>query len=212
MFSYGFLSAKERSISLLKENINVSLPGYLIEEVINVSEDEYYIGFKLNNANFNKEPVKLEKGICNEFTSVFKKIPANPASKKITIRVNRIFVYDVLLSESKLLGVELNISFVEKHDTYYIELFRSTVSVNNRGSQKEQIIRALETSIKAFNIRNSIDKLNKYKEPIETLNQNPINEISLKSFMEVDRTKRGIFRTYSDFLLQYPRYVNCLFY
>jgi hypothetical protein len=203
-----FVSGKEKVISLKKETIEFPLTGYSIEEIINVTKDDNYIGFELSNANFQKYPVRFEKSISEEFSSLLSRFPSGEPKQKILIRVNWIFLYEVQLEEQKLTTTELNLSFIEKNDSGFVELYRGAVSVQNHRNQKLNILDAIDSCLQGFTRRATENKLCRKEQPIEKLIINPLDHEDIESFVNIDRTHRGIYWTYDDFFYNTPDTVS----
>lgn len=193
------LSAKEKIISLKKQMLQLPPAGFVVENVINASYDDMYIGFDLSTANYQKQPVRFAKNIKDEFMFLFNKAEVQNAHKKIIIRINWIFLYEIQLEENTLSATELNLSFIEKKDTSYVELYRGAVSVNEFHDQKKNIVKAIETCFDNFYHRYSENKLIPAEYPIRTLMDNPLKNEDIQSFMQTFRDYKGIFRTYDDF-------------
>lgn len=203
LFIPGLSFAKEHVISLKKESLDILPIGYSITEVINVSGEDKYIGFRLSYSNFQKEPVLFQNGIAEDLaTFLLPKIPKT--GTEIILRVNNIFHYEVLLEETMLVITEMNLSFIQKQGTTFIEIYRSAVSTHQSKKQSKNIVACLELSFEQFNERASKNLLNTKEEPISQLLTNPLTYSSLEDFMKVDRTKKGLFWTYDDYFFNTP--------
>jgi hypothetical protein len=195
--------AKNHVISLKAETADFIPPGIRVTDVINVSGEEKYLGFTLSNSTFDKEPVTFEESISATLKAFL--LPQNPdAENQIIIRVNNIFLYEVLLEENSLVTTEMNLSFIKLSDTSFIELYRAAVSSNKTRNQKKNIIACLQIAFTGFANRSAANLLNTAKQPISQLMTNPLDQFSLVDFLDMDRAKAGIYRTFDDFFCNTP--------
>jgi hypothetical protein len=199
----GMAIARDHVISLKPENAEFIPPEIRVTDVINVSGEEKYLGFTLSSSSFDKEPVIFNESISATLKSFL--LPQNPnGENEIIIRVNNIFLYEILLEENILVTTEMNLSFIKLIDSTFVELYRSAVSSNKTRNQRKNIVECLELAFDGFAKRSAANLVSTAKQPISQLMINPLDQFSFADFIAMDRATAGIYWTFDDFFYNTP--------
>jgi hypothetical protein len=197
------LMANEKVISLQSYYTEVELHNYYFEDIINVTGEVHYLGFVLSSVNFDKEPIRFEKDLSTELKSYL-----NPLFRKkeigITLRINKIFNYEILTSEGTQAFSEMNLSFLVKEGEYYSEIYRSAITAQGR-KHKKIIMDAIDASLYKFEQRANRGKLDWNLVSAIEIDQNPILDFNYSKFNETNRSHtKGIFWDFDDYFYNTP--------
>lgn len=197
------LMAKEKIISLRSYFTEIEVNKFYFEDIINTTGEIHYLGFVLSSANFDKEPIRFEKDLTTEFKSYL-----TPLFKKketgITLRINKIFHYEIITSEGTQAFNEMNLSFLVKEGEYYSEIYRSAITTQGR-KHKKIIMDAIDASLYKFAQRANKGKLDWNLVSAIEIDQNPILEFNYSKFNETNRSDiKGIFWDFDDYFYNTP--------
>ncbi len=205
------LPAKDLLINLDKQEIDIPNRHYIIAKVINTTEDDHCIGYVLSSADYHRIPVYLEHGIEKDIATFLKnQMDGSIWGEALIIRINRLFIYEILFEESRISNVELNISFIKAESGHYTEIYRAALvsekstSFGKANHIRKNIAAAFQEAFNKFEQNRKSNRLISINLSKEELVQNPFKSFSEEAFVKTDRKKKGIFWTYDDFFFNLP--------
>ena len=209
LFAISNLVADEHYISLEKFKLNLDSLEFYIEDIIDVRQEKQCIGFVQKGINRQKIPAYFNKGIKEEFKGLLSKsLSRNNNSQPLIIRINKLFIYEVTYLDKEVAIAELNISFITKKNTVYYEIFMGGTAVEKYGidvtnSHGKNIKKAIEKCFNQFNERIREGKIKEKMLTLKELYINPLHNIKFE-IITADNYKKGIFKTYFDFINNTP--------
>jgi hypothetical protein len=180
------------------------LPGYFIEKVISTQSVDSCIGFVQVGQSDKKVAAFFYTRIANEISLFLNNsIVREPGTKPLILQVNRLRIYEMTYAKAEISVCQLNLSFLEKSDTGYIELFNSSAEIHRYGVDvttlhEVNIATAFDSCFSAFNNRSLSGTLAKRQIPAEQFGTDPLEDPSYYPIFR-DSPKKGIYRSFYDF-------------
>jgi hypothetical protein len=195
------LSAQEFNIELNKGKHQLSFDNLRIDSIIDARIEKKYVGYVHNSkpAFFNSSLTDYLKSILSiqNFT--------NDKNSNLIIRVNKLLIYDQISTNSQSTNVEMNLSFIEKRNSKYYEVFQSAVNhIKNQNFVLKNIytmniITAFEISINQYLERKNSRKLNENNMRETALFENPLVKKIDYPVNKIQKFKKGIYDSFYDF-------------
>ena len=118
----------KRSVTISLDNRKPELPlnfPFFIESVLDGRSVPYALGMGRKGAGSQIAPVFFEKEMTDELLAFIRTSnPAGEGRRPVTMRVNKLYVYESQLTNLELAGLEINLSFLEKDASgHWVELY-----------------------------------------------------------------------------------------
>lgn len=210
-FSLPFLIAADvHSIYLRDFSLALSEFDYYVEKVIDVRDAGNYIGFVRKGLGDRKVPATLgEQSAADELQMLFNRSFANmPGKRPLTIRVNKLLIYEVVYTSKAYAFAEVNLTFLAKNGDVYVELYETGTMVSKQGlevtgSHEKNLIQALDICFKQFRAFAKRGVLKGTTVSTEELLVNPIGKRHYP-IETASEYPKGIYYSLSDFLNNTP--------
>jgi hypothetical protein len=173
-----------------------------IDNVVDAREDQDCIGVVYKKLNNKNTLAYLDRPASESFQQLLK-LPTTESenAEKLTLRINKLLIYENIYDSKEVAIAELNVSFLIKRDDTYYEKFRAGIltkleSADVTNLHGRNIINALENCIKQYQARSNFfrdQELSKTE-----LNENPLGKVTDKIF-SVNKFSKGIYKTFADF-------------
>jgi|GEM_PF-2116742 len=203
-------SAEDIIVSLARRKLSNPLPGYYISDVILSQKEDSCIGYNNPIGPERYEPVFFSKNIRNELKEFLQRsMPQEPGLLPLVIRVNRIYLYEIIRGVRQYTTVDLSLSFIFPRDIGLEEDFTTSVthSVYRQdfaATIGQAVIDAVELSFTQYTERKEMGLINPRTITPEQLVENPLySAASFRCFTE-HRPCQGIYHSYFDFRDQLP--------
>jgi hypothetical protein len=190
-------------IDLRKSLADLNLDGYHIENLCIVLDDTTYIGYAQTGLGNTKTPARFRSGIRAELAAFLLRLGnPSPETKPLTLRINKLYIYELTHTSTEISSVTLNVSFLENSEHGWVELFEAAVSFSHSGmdvthQHDNNIAHAFQQCFSDFNERM---KSGKVRPRVITDSALLINPLSSKRYYTVFAET------------SYPKAVYCSFY
>lgn len=195
------LSAQEFNIELTNGKHQLSFDNLRIDSIIDARIEKKYVGYV--NAS---TPAFFDSSIADYLKSLLSNQNfTDNKTGNLIIRVNKLLIYDQISMNSQSTNIEMNLSFIEKRDNKYYEVFQSAVNhMKNtnyafKGIYNQNIITAFEISINQYLERKNSGKLNSDKINETVLSENPLADKLEYQINKIQKFKKGIYDSFYDF-------------
>jgi hypothetical protein len=205
-----FLLSQEDSFQLtLKEQKDDSkLSSYYIEQIIDARNDKSNIGVTNKYLHNRKENIQFSTTLETEFVQFLgKKMLAQAQAKPLIIKVIALKIEEY--KGKPWAKISLSISFLQKENTEYVELFRASnvhfydISFKNRKAfYEENLAKSLNQCFVDFANRQKKNQINVQKVTKQAIDKN--STTTVYPIEKANTFKKGIFYTYYDFLANTP--------
>jgi len=195
------LSAQEFNIELTNGKHQLSFDNLRIDSIIDARIEKKYVGY----VNVST-PAFFYSSLADYLKSLLsnQNYTRNKTGNLI-IRVNKLLIYDQLSMNSQSTNIEMNLSFIEKIDNKYYEVFQSAVNhmkntnYASKSIYNQNIITAFETSINQYLERKNSGIINNNKINITVLSENPLANKSEYQINKIQKFRKGIYYSFYDF-------------
>ena len=186
---------------------------FFIEEVIDARSEKYCLGFVHKGMANNKKPAYFQQSLEQElhgfFAKTFKK---GDGKESISIRVNHLFIYEVIYSDREYAYAELNLSFLKKNKNHYIELLEVGTSAEKIGMDVTKhhptnIVNAIGGCFKEFNEKRKKGQLQNKEIALSDIGEYSLRAKDYPVFNSPSASK-GIYKTFNDFRQNKPRSIT----
>lgn len=195
------LSAQEFNIELNNGNHQLSFDNIGIDSIVDARIEKKYVGYV--NAS---TPAFLNNSLTDYLKSLLSyQNLTNNKTNSLIIKINKLLMYDQISASAQSTNIEMNLSFIEKRNNKYYEVFQSAVnhmkatSYAFKSIYTKNIITAFETSINQYLERRNSGKLNKENMRETTLNENPLATKLNYPINKIQKFKKGIYDSFYDF-------------
>ncbi len=120
------LYSKDLYISIKKNKLKVPEFEYYVEEVSDVREEKFCIGYVINGRSVNNNYViNFQDEFTSEFCYLFERNFEKTTEKKaLTVKINHLYLYEEIIENNKSVGViEFNMDFFALEDNQFIFWF-----------------------------------------------------------------------------------------
>lgn len=121
--------------------------SFEVDSIIDARKYKQVVGFVHYKKPYLYKTAALEQDLTDVLESKLRS--QNSAKENLTITINRLFIYSqVDASIRPVLFMELNLGFLKKTDTGYVEVFQAVSHISDRNGKPKKFIRkGLEKSI-----------------------------------------------------------------
>ena len=195
------LFSQKHIINLSDQKLTSKL-AISIDSVVDAREETDCIGVVYKKLNNNTTLAYLDKPASESFKGLLKgSLNESANADKLTLRINKLLIYENIYDLKEVAIAELNISFLVKRNDTYFEKFRAGIltrleSADVTNLHGRNIVNALENCVKQYQSRSNFFRDQEF---IKTgLTENPVGKFTDKVF-SVNKFPKGIYRTFADF-------------
>jgi hypothetical protein len=202
-------SVEQVILDLSKKVIENDSINFFIEDVIVAQDNKNCIGFVEKGIENTRVAAYFETDIRSEIKQLFdNSFPKEVSKRPLILRINNFMIYEASYEALYLSSADLNLSFIEKKDSTYLEKYRGVLSyknarTDNTALHKKNIIAAFETCLNNFKRREKAGSLLNNRIHPDSLNYFTSTIKETKVFQE-KTTQKGIYWCFSDFCDQTP--------
>lgn len=183
---------------------------FFIAEVIDARPEKHCLGFVHKGLTNNRMPIYSQRPLEEELHGFFAKTFENEAGKAaIVLRVNHLFIYEVIYSDREYAFAELNLTFLKKGDSHFTELLEVGTVVEKIGMEVSKrhplnISNAIAICFKEFNEKRKEGRLQNGEVASTEVRKYPL---SGKDYpvLHAHSASPGIYKTFNDFRQNEPR-------
>jgi hypothetical protein len=182
----------------------ISLKGYYIERVINVTDDGAIIGFVQRGMANKKQAAVLDPSVEADVTT-FLQAALTPSDGAIPliIRVNKIFIYEVTASADWAFA-DLNLSFIRHDGSRLVHLFDAGISmkkssIDATGAHVPNLIKCFDSCFANFEAAVAAHRTYDHEITQQDLLKNPLSDPGSFPVFQSGPLPKGILRTFNDF-------------
>lgn len=211
----GHLMAEEIFIDLSEIFLKGSPfdEAYFIDEVIDARKEKYCLGFAHKGLGNKKNPVFSQAPLEKELLAFFSKTLTNKKEKEaLSVRINHLFIYEVIYQNREYAFAELNISFYKKEQGHYVELLEVGTAVEKVGMEVTKhhpanIANAISECLKEFKVKWTSSELNDTVIDFSSIEGYDLNEKKYPVFAAPEMSK-GVYKTFNDFRFNRPAHTT----
>lgn len=154
----GQKNSKTIQLSLEKTALEIAANfPFRIDSILDGRSLQYAIGMGFKGADNRIVPIFFETGLSSELKNVLNRsLPQKADQKPVSIRVNKFYLYEIGLENIEISCIEMNVSFLEKKEGQYIELYTVGTALESKTMldatlvHRKNIKKALEYCLETF--------------------------------------------------------------
>lgn len=186
-----------------------------VDSIIDARSDKKLAGFAYKGFPKSRRVAKIKTPLADDLYKIVQETTDGKSfTKNVILRINHLYVYEIR-HQGKYGVAELNLSFIEKIDGRYYEVFQSSEHFSIKGGNMakwhpQNIIDALADSFDDFEERLEAGRLS--LKPIQNgLDQNPYEGKRLYPIQIAKQRPKAIYHSFYDFRDNFPD-TNLTFY
>lgn len=190
----GIIHAQKLNVDLSQITLEYGFP---VDSVIDSRETKEILGYVFSKGTKNFRTVYPSSPLEQNLQQICTKAKNNNPN---TIRIDRLFVYHVLIENDRYFGVEAGLTFIAKDGSDYIETFSASKKIGEYERYGDELIlpciqAALDSCFLHYQKRKNSDKLGNTLIGAKSL-QHPYAGANLSG--SIGYLPRGLFHSYYD--------------
>lgn len=183
---------------------------FFIADVIDARPEKQCLGFVHTGLVNNRKPVYSQRPLDDELFVFFAKTFQKEAGKAaIVVRVNHLFIYEMIYNDREYAFAELNLSFLKKENNHFIEMLETGTTVEKTGMDVTRhhpvnIANAIAACFKEFNEKRKTGNLLNRVVATSEMKTYPLSGRDYPVF-HARPAGKGIYKTFNDFRQVQPQ-------